>query len=200
VFLSKGYVDQPGLPLIVSFWILLPLIFFRDRLYNFLARHFPRIKVGEFELDEDLENYFLTLDHHDRNWSIKEEEACRNVLRMPMLTDDTFENLKNHKSEGKEMQGVHTYDILANPNYYDDFQYFSSDLEDRGKYIIDDDEDESNDNAQSDLVRIILNLAFLTPGQARGFTFDKNTYSQQLKGIIPSETKYTTTDKSNAIN
>jgi len=45
------------------------------------------------------------------------------------------------------LQGIHSYDILANILYIDDFQYFSSDLEDRSKYIIDDDEDEANDNA-----------------------------------------------------
>ena len=45
------------------------------------------------------------------------------------------------------LQGVHSYDILANPLYLDDFQYFSADMEDREKYIIDDDEDEDNDNA-----------------------------------------------------
>ena len=43
--------------------------------------------------------------------------------------------------------GVHTYDILANPLYLDDFQYFSADLEDRSKRIVDDDDDEANDNA-----------------------------------------------------
>jgi len=118
-----------------------------------------------------------------------------------MLTEETFENLKNHKSQGKEMQGIHTYDILANPNYIDDFQYFSSDLDDRGKYIIDDDEDESNDNAQSDLVRIILNLAYITSEQARSFTFDKNTYSAQLRGVIPAGGKGSFTEKGgNAIN
>jgi hypothetical protein len=45
------------------------------------------------------------------------------------------------------MQGIHTYDILANILYIDDFQYFSSDLPDRAKYIVDDDDDEDNDNA-----------------------------------------------------
>lgn len=81
------------------------------------------------------------------------------------------------------MQGIHTYDILANILYIDDFQYFSSDLPDRAKYIVDDDDDEDNDNAQSDLVRMALNLAFLEEKVARSFTFDKNTYSQQVKGI-----------------
>ena len=59
------------------------------------------------------------------------------------------------------LQGVHSYDILANPLYLDDFQYFSADRDDRALCIIDDDEDEGNDNAQSDLVRLVLNLAYL---------------------------------------
>jgi len=72
------------------------------------------------------------------------------------------------------MKGVHCYDILANPLYLDDFQYFSPSMQDREKYIIDDDDDEGNDTAQSDLVKIILNLAFLTQKQAREFTFSKS--------------------------
>ena len=39
--------------------------------------------------------------------------------------------------------------------------------------IIDDDEDESNDAAQSDFVRVALNLAYLTEKEARQFRFDK---------------------------
>jgi len=46
----------------------------------------------------------------------------------------------------------------------------------RSDYIIDDDEDEGNDNAQSDLVKIVLNLAFLTDQAARAFSFNKDTY------------------------
>jgi len=63
----------------------------------------------------------------------------------------------------------------------DDFQYFSAAKDNRETFIIDDDDNEDNDNAQSDLVKIVLNLAFLTEDKARTFTFDKNTYSQQIK-------------------
>ena len=75
------------------------------------------------------------------------------------------------------MQGIHTYDILANILYIDDFQYFSPAMPDRAKYIIDDDDDEENDNAQSDLVKMVLSLAFMTEDKARNFTFDKKTYN-----------------------
>lgn len=59
------------------------------------------------------------------------------------------------------LQGVHSYDVLANPNYLESFQYVSASQENRSDYIIDDDDDEENDAAQSDLVRAALNLAFI---------------------------------------
>ena len=40
--------------------------------------------------------------------------------------------------------------------------------------IIDDDDDEGNDAAQSDLVRVCLNLAYMTEDKARSFKFSKN--------------------------
>ncbi len=39
--------------------------------------------------------------------------------------------------------------------------------DDRNDMIIDDDEDETNDAMQSDLVRVALNLAFVTEKEAR---------------------------------
>lgn len=59
--------------------------------------------------------------------------------------------------------GAHSYDILANPLYQDDFQYVTAaEGDNRAACIIDDDPDESNDTAQSDLVRIALNLGYYT--------------------------------------
>lgn len=183
VFTAEAYKVSPALPLIVVFWGLLLLIVFRNSLQTFLSRHTKWIRVGELELDEGLDNYFKTLDDHDRVWSIKEEENTRNVLGMNILLDETLEKLRSTKAGHRTLQGVHTYDILANPLYTDDFQYFSADLVDRQKYIIDDDEDEENDNAQSDLVRVVLNLAFLSEEEAKNFSFDKKQYAKQVKGI-----------------
>ena len=50
-------------------------------------------------------------------------------------------------TEGRTLQGCHSYDILANPLYFDDFQYVTAAEDDRDEMIIDDDEDESNDAA-----------------------------------------------------
>ena len=75
--------------------------------------------------------------------------------------------------------GAHCYDILASEAYAKAFQYFSPALkEERAAYIKDADDDEDNDMMQSDLVKIILNLAYLPPQVARDFTFDKSFYKQ----------------------
>ena len=90
------------------------------------------------------------------------------------MTDAQFNELKRaQKTKGKTLQGVHSYDILANPLYLDDFQYVTAAEDDRNEMIIDDDVEEGNDAAQSDMVRICLNLAYLTEKEANGFTFDR---------------------------
>lgn len=180
IFTARAYSLCPHLPLIVTFWIFLFGTIFRDHIYKVLAAILPSlIKVGDLEIDEDLDNYFNTLDDHDRNWSIKEEENAITTLGLKTLNDETLVKLRNTKMGEGHIEGVHCYDILANPLYIDDFQYFSASMDDREKYIIDDDEDEDNDNAQSDLVKVILNLAFLTEKQAKAFSFSKDAYKQQ---------------------
>ena len=165
------------MPLLVFFWVLLIGTIFRTRLFSLFTRCFPDQKVGEFEIDEGLPNFYATLDEHDRAWSIKEEDNVRDVLMFKILTDEGFDKLKTTTQGEKTMQGTHSYDILANPLYLDDFQYFSADRDDRADCIIDDDSDEDNDFAQSDLVRVVLNLAFLPKQHADAFTFSKASYS-----------------------
>ena len=40
--------------------------------------------------------------------------------------------------------GLHTYDLLRNPFYYNQFQYEAADVKERGKIIDDGDNDDSN--------------------------------------------------------
>jgi hypothetical protein len=42
------------------------------------------------------------------------------------------------------------------------FQYYSADLPGRDDYIFDDDDDDENNSSQSDLVRLVLNLAYFS--------------------------------------
>lgn len=61
--------------------------------------------------------------------------------------EEAYKRFQCAISTDATIMGVHTYDILANPLYNDAFQYFSAALDDREMYIVDDDDDESNDNA-----------------------------------------------------
>ena len=79
------------------------------------------------------------------------------------------------------LQGVHTYDILRNPNYYQAFQYFSADLPDRQDYIIDGDDQKGNDEAQSDMVRIVLNLAYLSKEEVLNINFGPDGIKELIK-------------------
>lgn len=152
---------------------------FRHTLYNVIVHVIPFLHIGNFELDENLDNYFNTIDEEDRKWSIKEEENAREVLSMHILDDYTLNRFRQTTIGKSHMKGTHCYDILANEQYLDDFQYFSAAKEDRETYIKDDDDDNSNDAAQSDLVKMILNLAFLEEERAKSFSFDKNFYSKR---------------------
>jgi hypothetical protein len=82
------------MPLLVMFWVIFIVIVFRNTMYKYWTKYFPSSKVGEFEIDENLDNYFNTLDEHDRKWSIEEENNCRSVMNMRILNDETFERLK----------------------------------------------------------------------------------------------------------
>lgn len=115
---------------------------------NLLYGCFESLKIGNIELNEDIANYWASLDEEDRKWSTKEEENARSALKTKILTDSQYERLKSvPMTEGRTLQGCHSYDILANPLYLDDFQYVTAAEDDRAEMIIDDDDDEGNDAA-----------------------------------------------------
>jgi len=121
-----------------------------------------RTSLDDIEVDEDIDLYQNCLDEDDQKFSLKEEENMR-TFGMWTQMNETMTRVKNGKLSKPEMhlQGIHTYDILRNPAYHQDFQYFAADLDERASYIIDDNDDEGDDTAQSDLVRMVLNLAFI---------------------------------------
>mgnify|MGYP007095148141 FL=1 len=57
-------------------------------LQNWLYECFPKLKIGDIEINEDIANYWASLDEEDRKWSTREEENARSELKMHILTDD----------------------------------------------------------------------------------------------------------------
>ena len=54
---------------------------------------FPALAIGDIELDEDIDNYWASLDDEDRKWSQREEQNARTALNMPLLTENQFRSL-----------------------------------------------------------------------------------------------------------
>lgn len=98
---------------------------------------------------------------------------------MKTMLDDAFDYAnkvmekrlaKKGPKSGKSMKGLHCYDLLANPRIAPSLAYVSADNKNRNELIMDDDEDENNDQAQSDLVRAVVGLAYMK--DIEGFKFD----------------------------
>lgn len=166
VFTGEGWSNFYWV-MLLTFIVLIVIYFLGKCIEACIAKCIPSISIGDIELNEAIDNYWASLDDQDRKWSLREEENARSLLTSALLTDSQFERLKGtKKTKGHTLQGVHSYDILANPLYLDDFQYVSAAEDEREQMIIDDDENEDNDSAQSDLVRVMINLAYLTEEEA----------------------------------
>jgi len=87
-----------------------------------LTRIFPSLEIGDVELDEDIDNYWAALDEKDRNWATKEDQYATEKLGLQLYTKrQKGALLSSHQTNGRTLQGCHSYDVLANPLYFDDF-------------------------------------------------------------------------------
>jgi hypothetical protein len=183
VFVPQGW-ESPYWPLLFMSIFVLLINLFGGAFMRAIYACIPFFKIDKLQLDENIDNYWASLDEEDRNWTKKEEVNAREALGgTKILTDDSLERLDEiEQTAGKTLQGVHSYDILANPLYLESFQYVSASQENRCDFIIDDDSDEENDAAQSDLVRASLNLAFIYNGEK--FSFDKQALTDVKKNTL----------------
>jgi hypothetical protein len=83
----------------------------------------PSIRISSIDIDQPIDSYFASCDDEDRAWTVMEEENARENLRnLQILDDESFASMKDTKpTKGATLQGVHSYDILANPLYSDMF-------------------------------------------------------------------------------
>ena len=170
----------PAWPLLLLALVLSLIYYFEA---NLLKLHHKVTKSGgqSLQVDDDVDSYWASLNEKCRNWSVKEEQNSRQLLGgFQMLNDDQMKKLSSvPQTHGRLLQGVHSYDILANPLYAQDFQYISPSLENREKFIIDNDFDESNDFAQSDMVRVALSFAYLTEQKQKSVLLHKDGFVER---------------------
>ena len=109
--------------------------------------------------------------------------------------ESTLKNLRENKMGRCHLQGIHTYDILRNPAYYQEFQYFSPAIPNRNN-LIKDGKKGDDKGYQSDLVRLILNLAFIRQDEIEDFEFSKK---EIISRIESQQSKQLSDEKNNAM-
>ena len=77
--------------------------------------------VKDYEIDEEIDLYQRCLDEDDKNWTLKEEENCR-AYGISTMLPSTMESIETAEYNAKyHLEGIHTYDILRNPIYTQQF-------------------------------------------------------------------------------
>jgi len=79
-------MEAPAWPLLALFVLLLLNQLFGSMIMKCLTFCFPSLEIGDVDLDEDLDNYFASLDEKDRNWAIKEDEYATKNLGLQLYT------------------------------------------------------------------------------------------------------------------
>jgi hypothetical protein len=112
-------------------------------------------------VDENLPFFFTALKLKDADWLLQEHNNLSDNYGIDIISKKIARTLDTVGTPKKAITGIPYYIVLANPLYYRDFQYICCDVPDRDQLIKDDDDDDENDCEQSDLVSILLNMAYI---------------------------------------
>ena len=89
--------------------------------------------------------------------------------------------MKNEFVKPDRLQGVHNYDILANPEYAEKFHYIPCIYPNRDEYVISRYKDKEMRTHCVDLVRMVINLPYLKTEKARELEFTPKYISKYVK-------------------
>merc|ERR1740116_211105 len=177
---ADGKFD-PADVLLYAFFIYLVLILGVN--FEFLSRQLGKIPLvgammqmaSSFTVKENLDNYWRTLDDDDRKWTIEEEKNLRRNLNMKCMSQDSLKAANENIMGRSHLANIHCYNILRHPKYVSAFQYVPANVADRDKFINDkfSHEQDGHKVYQSDLVKMVLNLAYKTQEQIKEFHFSK---------------------------
>ena len=136
------------------------------------------ISSNVIEVDENLPNFFRAVKLSDADWIVEENGYYEKTYKLSFTDAAVVKRLDDWQLAKQPITGDAWYNILANPLYVRDFNYVTASVKDRADYIVDGDSDEGNDCEQSDLVQILINLAYMETSHARTFDFCAG-YSKQ---------------------
>ena len=159
---------KPSTP-VLFFCLIIPMIaIIRAIIPERLRKWGFTISSNILEVDENLPDFFNALKVSDKEWFLKENENTKDKYAFMVANKETIRNIQQYPgTPDKPISNIAFYWPLANPYYQRHFNYFPVSLKDRSKYIVDDDNDETNDCEQSDFVCFMLNLAYLKEEYAK---------------------------------
>jgi len=136
---------------------------------------------NKIQVDENLPYFFDAIKLSEADWIVKENDYYDKTYRMPFISQELQDKCDNTKIAKKPIQGIHWYNLLSNPRYVQDFAYIPVDTPNRDEMIVDDDDNEDNDCEQSDMVQLILNMAYIEDSLVKDLTFGAGI-SKVIKG------------------
>ena len=74
IWTEADFKDAPAWPLLLLFLLLLFNQIFGSAIMRCMTKIIPSLEIGDVELDEDIDNYWASLDEKDRKWAQKEDE------------------------------------------------------------------------------------------------------------------------------
>lgn len=87
IFAADGWAGIKW-PYLVGLIFLTILYYAGEAMTEVFYECFPSMRIGDIEINEDISDYWASLDEEDRKWSTREEENARDVLKTKILTND----------------------------------------------------------------------------------------------------------------
>ena len=105
-----------------------------------------------------------------------------------MIQPSVERRIDNKTMADTPISGVAWYNILANPVYAKAFNYIEVNVPSRSDLIVDGDDNEDNDCEQSDMVQVLLNIAYAPRVVVKKFAFGPGM-STTFKEAIDMQTR-----------
>jgi len=158
-------------PMLLIGACLVVITFFRVFFYETLTQWGFTLTANNIEVDENLPCFFEAVKLKDADWIVKECNYYKEKYGFQFVRQRVVDRLDDWQLAKKPISGIAWYNLLANPRYEREFNYFPTDMDDREDFIVDGDDAEGNDCEQSDMVSILINLAFVKTSVAQSFRF-----------------------------
>lgn len=151
--------------------------------YQTLVKWGYTLTRTEIVVDEDLPNFFEAVKLSDADWMVYENQNLRKGYGFGMTTKEVESRLDDWQLAKNPIRGIAWYNILANPTYARMFNYIDANVTSRSDLIVDGDSDEENDCEQSDMVQVLLNVAYAPRSVVKNFKFGPGISTEFKKAI-----------------